>query len=407
MSNTKIAIRNVRRHKSRSLLTILGIAVGIGLVIALGSITEGLRAQLEQQFQSMAAVVNVQASDDDDGISEDSIEGIAGIPGVKSVIPTARYSITRRFGGRDFGGISGRALGGAGIMMRSPGGGGGFTGSLTFTGVSPDDLDALVGEEIYASQGRKLDESDGSADVVLLGYTTAANQNLNVGDEIEYEKQIEDSEETDSYFFDVVGVLEETGQSDIDGASYVPLSTMQEIENDDVITSLIVKVDSVDIVENITGSINDDFEDTRASSFVTMVRQIESSMASMQMALIGIGAVAVLVGGIGIMNTMIMSVMERRRDMGIMKAIGATRGAILSQVLQEALVLSLIGGFLGVAIAYMGVDMMPSLIGTSGVITLQLILFGMGFAVALGIGAGIYPALKASKLDPIEVLRYE
>ncbi|MBN2517787.1 MAG: ABC transporter permease [Candidatus Altiarchaeota archaeon] len=406
MSNTGIAVRNIRRHKSRSFLTILGIAVGIGLVLSLGAITEGLSAQMEEQFEDMAAIVNVNAIDDDEGISEDIIESIRSLPGVKSAIPTSNYRITRGLGGRDISGIGGRGFGG-GVMM--PGGPGGrmFT-SLSFTGIDPADIDSLVGEEIVATDGRRLDDSDSGETVVLLGYSIAINQNLNVGDEIEYAQEIEGSEETESYFFDVVGILEETGEDDIDGAAYVPLATMQSIEDEDTIRSLIVKAEDISNVEALTEDINNQFEDdVSARSFVTMLRQIESSLANMQIALLGIGAVAVLVGGIGITNTMIMSVMERRRDMGIMKAIGATRGTILNQVLQEAVIMSLIGGITGLIIAYIGLDIMPAITNFSGIITPELVIFGMGFAIVLGVGAGIYPALKASKLDPIEVLRYE
>jgi putative ABC transport system permease protein len=187
----------------------------------------------------------------------------------------------------------------------------------------------------------------------------------------------------------------------------VPLKTMQEITGDDRITSLKVKVADVTIVENVTQKINDQVEDVRASSILTMVRQIESTLQTVQLAVYGIGAVSIIVGVLGVMNTMIMSVMERRREIGIMKAIGATTFTILTQVLQESAVLSLMGGLVGLGLGYLSRDLITQYTSFNAIMTPQLMAFGIGFSILLGMGAGIYPAWSASRLDPIEVLRYE
>jgi putative ABC transport system permease protein len=409
VTNTRRALRDISRHKSRSLLTILGIAVGIGLVLSLGSISEGLNAQIQQQFNNVAANIRLSATDEVTGITSDDIDAISNIPGVVSVIPVGTYDISRRIGGRDIGGFANRGFGGGGLSIPGVGGGGsgGFFRSIEFTAINPSDLDSLIGGAIGVIQGRTLDESDDGNEVVLLGYSAASNQNLNVGDQIEYDKTYRNSTKVDSYYFDVVGILEQTGTSSVDGAVYVPLSTMQEIEDNTTIESAIVNVASVDITENLTTQINNQVEDVRGNSPLAMIRQIQSSLGSIQLALIGIGAVAVFVGGLGIMNTMIMSVMERRRDMGIMKALGATRRTIIMQVVQESVILSLLGGFSALVVAYMGVSALPVITGFTGILTLNLVILGFAFALILGIGAGVYPALQASKLDPVEVLRYE
>ena len=402
MSTTKIAVRSITRHKARSALTILGIIVGIGLVLSLGSITEGLSYQIQEQLASMAAVVNVDSADDD-GITEDMVEEVSNIIGVESAIPTTEYGITRRVRGGQMGAMM------RGMGMHSPmggPGGGGFT-SLSFTAIDPENLQYLVDEEINAIEGRKIDDSDDGDYVVLLGYTTAEQQGLNLGDEIEYQKGEDDSESTTSYYFEVIGILEETGGTSIDGAAYVSLSTMQAVEDDDTIESLIVTVTDIELVEQVTEEINTRIEDVRARSFVTIVRQIESTLSSVQMALIAIGAVAVFVGGLGIANTMIMSVMERRRDMGIMKAIGATERKILMKVVTEAVLMSIVGGVGGVVIGFLVAEAMPAITGMTAILTPGLIILGMGFALVLGVGAGIYPAWQASRLDPVEVLQYE
>jgi len=390
-----IAVKNVFRQKIRSALTILGIAMGIGLVLTLGSIGEGLNQQITQQFGNVGGVIDVRdESDNNVGITQDAIDELSSWPEIESVVPVGQYRVTRGF--RGFGGPG--AIFGHGV-------GGGGSSALTFTGVNPDDLDYLVGEEINAGEGRKLDSSDDGSDVVLLGYTAAENQNLNVGDEIEYVKTSNQS--TTSYYFQVVGILEETGDTSIDNAAYAPLKTLQEIEDDDRITSLKVKLVDVTQVENVTQKINDQVDGVRAQSFLTMVRQIESTLGTVQMAVYGIGAVSLIVGGLGIMNTMIMSVMERRREIGVMKAIGATTNTILLQVLQESAILSLIGGFIGLSLGYLSIALVQQYSTFQPIMTTSLIAIGLGFSLVLGMGAGLYPAWSASQLDPIKVLRYE
>ena len=391
-----IAIKNVFRQKARSFLTLLGIALGIGLILALGSIGEGLNQQIEAQFGNVGSVIDVRdASEPSVGISQDAIDELQSWSEVESVVPVGTYRITRGFRGGVFGGG-----GGFGLFGRGP-----SSSTVVFTGVNPDDQDYLIGENIDAADGRKLDTSDDGSTVVLLGYTAAQNQNLNVGDEIEYDRAVNTT--TDSYYFEVVGILEETGDSSIDGAAYVPLKTMQEIEDDDRIDDLKVKITDVSLVENITQQINDQIEDVRATSFVTIVRQIESTLQTVQFAVYGIGAVSIIVGGLGVMNTMIMSVMERRREIGVMKAIGATTRMILTQVLQESAILSLMGGIVGLILGYISTRLIIQYTSFSPVLTPQLIGIALGFSIFLGMGAGLYPAWSASQLDPIEVLRYE
>ena len=393
-----IALKNVFRQKVRSILTMLGIAMGIGLILTLGAIGEGLNRQIDESFGDIAAVIEVRAIDGDDGITDDIIEDIRDINGVKEVIAIGEYQI-KRGGRRSWGGFMSK-------MMH----GGGST-SITFTALKPEDQDYLIGENLIAEEGRKLDPTDDGTLVVLLGYKTSENQFLNVGDEIEYERR-EDldgdgEDELESFYFEVVGILEETGDSSIDGGAFVPLSIMQEIEDDDKITRLKVKLDDIVEVEAITGDINKLDDKVKAFSPLSFVRAMEDTLGTITMAVYAIGLVSIIVGGIGIMNTMIMSVMERRREIGVMKAIGATTGNILTQVLQESAVLSLLGGFIGLLLGYASMSLVNSYTGFVTVLTPELISIGFGFSLFLGMGAGLYPAWAASQLDPIEVLRYE
>jgi putative ABC transport system permease protein len=390
-----IAIKNIFRQKVRSGLTILGIAMGIGLILSLGSIGEGLSQQMAARFGDVGAVVDVSdASENNIGISQDIIDTLRDWTEIESVVAIGTYRITRGRGG-GFGMMPGRMI----IGGAAP------SAMLTFTAIDPEDLEYLIGEDINVIDGSKLDSPDDGQEVVLLGKSIASSQNLNVGDEIVYEKSVDSI--TQSYYFQVIGILEETGDANIDGAAYVPLKTMQEIEDDDRITSLKVKVRELSLVENVSDRINNELEDVRARTMLTMVRQLESTFQTIQLAVYGIGAVSVLVGGLGVMNTMIMSVMERRREIGVMKAIGATTTDILLQVLQESAILSLMGGVVGLGIGYASESLIIEYTTFTPVMTSNLIALGLGFSIILGMGAGLYPAWSASQLDPIKVLRYE
>jgi len=384
-----IALKNVFRQRARSALTILGIAIGIGLILSLGAIGEGLNRQIEQSFGNIGGFIEVRQGEDASGISDDNIADIEAIQGVDSVIPIGEYRITR--GGGEFGGFFSRTAGGVGR-------------SLTFTGVFPDDLDALIGEQIDVDDGRKIDGSDDGEYVVMLGSSIAQSQLLNIGDEVEYDKS--NDGETESYYFEVVGILEASGDDSIDGAAYVPLKTMQELEDDDTITRVRVKVKDVSLVEQIADEINE-MEDVRAFSPLSMVRTLEDTLGTLQLAVYGIGVISLIVGGIGVMNTMIMSVMERRREIGVMKAIGATTSNILVQVLEESAFISLIGGTMGLLLGFGSSSLISEYTSFSTVITGELVGIAIGFSLLLGMGAGLYPAWAASQLDPIEVLRYE
>ena len=160
-------------------------------------------------------------------------------------------------------------------------------------------------------------------------------------------------------------------------------------------------------MEALTTKIGDLYDDVSAFSSITMIRQLQSSLAQIQLAVYGIAGISILVGGIGVLNVMIMSVMERRREIGVMKAIGATTTMILIQIIQESALLSIIGGLMGLSLGYACVTIIPKITSFQPILSIDLIALGMGFALILGIGAGIYPAWSASRLDPIEVLRYE
>jgi len=140
-----------------------------------------------------------------------------------------------------------------------------------------------------------------------------------------------------------------------------------------------------------------------------MARQMEEMVDQVRFYTTGLGAIAAVVGGLGVMNTMIMSVMERRKEIGLMKAIGATNSLIIKQIMAESAILSLMGGIVGLLLGLLGAIAIGSLLGGmfSAVVTPGLAATGIGFALFLGLLGGLYPAKQATSLDPVETLRYE
>ena len=368
-----LAFRNILRHKIRSVLTITGIAVGIGLIIALGSIGIGLTSSIEEGFSELAGVVQVSPMGGD-GITLETIDELKDIDGVEKVVPVSTYIE------------------------------GGFSqGSLTvgmdaiiITAINPEDSDYIIWSEIITDEGRKLDESDDGANVAVVGWNIAEMRNINLGDDIEYK----------NYEFEVVGIIEET-DGDTDGLIVVPLSTMLEIEDEENIQSVRVIVTDIDYAEDVAEDINENIDDVMAFSFKAISRQLGGILGMINMAVMGIGAISAVVGGLGIMNTMIMSVMERRKEIGIMKAIGATNSTILRQVMEESAAVSLVGGVLGLFLGWVTALVISHFSGFNAIVAPWLAMLGIGFALIIGVGAGLYPAWSASKLDPIDVLRYE
>ena len=195
-----LTFKQISGHKLRTALTIIGIAVGIGLVIALGAIGEGVKGGMEEAFTGVADVVEVHAIDDE-GLSEDVIERISYIEGVEKVIRMPEYW-TSVDSGQSFMGIS--------------------VGTAIY-GIDPEDQEYVIGKEIIAEEGRMLEEEDAGKKVALVGYTFAKNTDMVLGSEIPYKNDT---------IFEIIGILEEIGKNAQDYGVYVPLETMLEIEEE-------------------------------------------------------------------------------------------------------------------------------------------------------------------------------
>jgi putative ABC transport system permease protein len=370
-----IAFKNILRQRTRTILTTLGILIGIGAIVSLGSVAEGLDIAIQSGLELTAGKITVMEADT--GVfgmggefDQTDIDVIMGVSGVKEVVPIIYHADNI-----------------------------GFTGpSWVAVGVEADKLDYLLGENIKYEEGRAFDP--GESDVAVIGYTISQSYNVHEGDTW----TIKDKD------FEIVGVTEETGISDIDTSIAVPFEDLQNALNTDTFQYMYVIPDDVKDTERVAQEIEDTNDKYSALTSQELARQTGEIVDQIRIFTFGIGAIAAFVGGLGVMNTMIMSVMERRREIGVMKAIGATNTMVLQQIITESAMISLLGGIGGVLIGMVGALLLSNVIGggqITATVTPGLAATGIGFALFLGVVGGLYPARKAASVDPVEALRYE
>ena len=403
----RIALRSLKVNKLRTALTMLGIMIGVAAVIAMVSVGTGAQARVAEQIQSLGSnlIIAMSGSTNQAGvrlgqgsqttITEDDATAIAReIPVVQVAAPSSR--------------------GGAQVVY------GNLNWSTGIQGVTADYFEA---RDWPVDEGRPIlqEDVDGATKVALLGQTTA----LNLFGEADPLGQIIRIKKVP---FTVIGLLSRKGQSswgqDQDDVIFIPLSTAKKKvlgvsqANARSVGSISIKIrpdeDMTEAEAQIRGLLrqrhrlqpyqDDDFWLRNLSE---VLQTQEESSKVMTYLLAAIASVSLLVGGIGIMNIMLVSVTERTREIGLRMAVGARARDILTQFLVEAVTLSLIGGVIGILLGIGGSNAISTLAEWRTVLSPSAILLAFGFAAAIGIFFGFYPARKASRLDPIEALRYE
>jgi putative ABC transport system permease protein len=401
------ALRSLKSNTMRSVLTTLGIIIGVAAVIIMVSIGNGAKDQINEMIDKLGANIMMVMPGRSFGrgvsggagslptLTEDDAWAIQNeISTVKLVAPYVRGSAQL---------ISGN-----------------LNWSTTVQGVTNEFFGV---REWDLTKGRLFDpeEIKGSAKVVILGETVAENlfPNQNpLGQDLRINRVP----------FTVIGVLEPKGQAgpggDQDDTVIIPLTTAKRRVlggrqlAGNLVGGIYVKAKSAEVVteteERVTALLrqrhriapnkDDDFRVRNMAEF--MNARADSSKA-MSLLLLAVASISLIVGGIGIMNIMLVSVTERTREIGLRMAVGATGGNIMSQFLIESIVLSLIGGILGVILGVGGSFAMSSYSQWRTIIDPQSILLAFSFSAAVGIFFGFYPAHKASLLDPIEALRHE
>ncbi|MDG0968404.1 MAG: ABC transporter permease [Porticoccaceae bacterium] len=403
VEGTRSAGQSIFAHGFRSFLTTLGIIIGVASVIAVVSVVQGFSANITQQFDGMGTnVINIESFTP----RKERLQGVRAkltyndylqikykIAGISNVTPTVRM-----WGSN------------AGITYR------GQTSSSMIVGTASTYQKLNT---VYPERGRFFNASDDQSRrrVAVLGPSIMSKLDIK-GDPIGQHVGVSGE------WFKVIGIAEKRGKLfgfDQDDFILLPFSTTRALlggaEEPDIIISFQVNEPSqLDQVKQQVKNLlrrnhkldqdaNDDFEIATADQ---MLDTFDKIIGSTTLVLGGIVGISLLVGGIGIMNIMLVSVTERTREIGIQKALGATRFDILLQFLIEAVFLCLLGGLLGLILGFGAGSLISNLTGLpSATVPLWAVILSFGFSAGIGLIFGIIPAAKAANLDPIDALRYE
>ena len=411
LSTFRIALLALRTNALRSALTMLGIIIGVAAVIAMIAVGKGAQSRVEEQVRSLGANVMVvfPSSQNSGGVrsgsggvqtlTEDDARAVAlEVPEVMFAAPTHRASGQVVYGSQNW--------------------------FASVYGVNNDFFDVREWP-LVAGRTFEANELASSGKVIILGQTVARQL---FGEDTPFEDMIDRVVRLRKVPLTVIGVAERKGQSavgqDQDDAVFVPLSTARTRLFGVVqgklrrINSIWIKVSpgqDMKSAEDGTRTLlrqrhrlaagqEDDFT---LRNLTEIMQAQEAASRAMTALLAAIASVSLLVGGIGIMNIMLVSVTERTREIGLRMAVGARGNDILSQFLVEAVTLSCIGGAIGVALGVFAAEMVGKSASWRIEIQPPAILLAFGSAALIGIFFGFYPARKASQLEPIEALRYE
>ena len=414
LENVRVAFDGLLANKMRSALTMLGVIIGVGAVIALMSIGEGAQASITEQINSVGSNLifvsagarhmgPVQEAGGSASLTYEDAQAIAdprSVPDAIAVAPEFGQNTQVIFGNENV--------------------------NVSVTGVTPEYQLAYNGLEMASGRFIEDRDVDGRGSVAVLGHQSAIDLFGNfdpVGQKIKVVMP-----GGGKVSLTVVGVLAEqasSGISDPNEEVFVPISTAQTkiFNGRDALGELVVGSVNVmaasegqtdAVVDEITALLrerhdiapneDDDFFVMNQADMLEMASQITGILTAFLGAIAGI---SLLVGGIGIMNIMLVSVTERTREIGLRKAVGARRGDVLVQFLLEAVALSVLGGLFGILLGT-GLGKLVDLTGLmNSVVTLDSVLLAVGFSAAVGLFFGIYPANQAARLSPIEALRYE
>lgn len=381
----KDALKNIKSNKLRSSLTMLGLIVGISSVILLVGIGSGASNNVNNQISNLGTnIVTIRINNNDTGFKYNELSEFTMLDNISNITPLKNISTT---------------------VSRN-------TSSSSNTSVIATDQNYIDIMNLKLNSGRNISiiDIENKNKVCIIGYDTASTYfglTSPVGEEIKING--------DNYT--VIGVLKENGESNgvsVDESVIIPFSTLTYLNQDSKINNLYVKVDNEDKIDitiiNIENKIrnmldisSDYFTVTSSSTMLEAMNNISNTMSLL---LGGIASISLIVGGIGVMNVMLVSVSERTKEIGIRKSLGATKRDILILFLIESLTLCIIGGILGIVFGIL-LGELSTLFDYNFIVSKFIVLLSLGVSILIGLVFGIFPAYKASLLNPIDALRTE
>ncbi|MCM3767475.1 ABC transporter permease [Neobacillus niacini] len=394
MENMLMALSSLKAHKLRSILTMLGIIIGVGAVIIVVAIGQGGEAMLKSQITGPGNTIEMFYQPSDEEIranpnifqqapfKQEDIRALEQLPEVKQVVASSTTLSAVRYQ-QDTADVSSTGINQAYLKLNQ---------LKVEKGRNLSTADFLGGRRV-ALISNKLQEELFKGKNPIGKIITLANQPI-----------------------EVIGVLEKpTGLLAFGSMEvYLPFQTWKIIYGSSDFTQVTIQADSAEQLQTAgkkAAKLLNRMHNTEKSYQVINMEEIAQGVGQvtqiMTLIIGSIAGISLFVGGIGVMNIMLVSVTERTREIGIRMALGATRGQVLTQFLIESMTLTLIGGILGIFLGWGTSEIVSFFAGWPSLVSWQVVLGGVLFSMVIGVVFGILPANKASKLDPIESLRYE
>ena len=415
MENVRLAWEGIRAGKMRAFLTMLGIIIGIASVIGILTVGDGLTGNINNQMSTLGATNiyfmlqskstedegGMRAYEDGDLISDEMIGELR-----------ARYQNSIDYISLSESVANGTAKDGK------------LYANVSVTGVNEEYAPA---NDLTILRGRGITQDDVDGNKMNAVVSDKLVNNMFGGDtQTALGQELIVYTSSEIYTFRIVGVYQYeqnvmnfsfSAEKDIQTPVYIPLSTAKKLSGaadgySTIVVSANPSVNSMNfaaVAENFLNKYyknNPNFQ-ISSMSMESMLSTVDTMMGTLNIAIAVIAGISLLVGGIGVMNIMLVSVTERTREIGTRKAIGATNGDIRMQFVVESVIICVIGGIFGILLGALLGYFGSSLLGVAAMPSLSYVALAVGFSMAIGIFFGYYPANKAAKLDPIEALRYE